>query len=287
MPIRRPCVAGQFYPGDKDTCIEMIKICLDNSCAGQYENSLIAGIVPHAGWVYSGSTAGMVFNSIDPEDTPDTFIFLGAVHRGGVRKNSVYSSGAWNTPMGDILIDENLAHALLASDLFEDNCSAHDREHSIEVNLPFISYLFPNAKILPIACPPMHDSYSMGIKLSEIVSSYKGKVIVIASTDLTHYGPSYGFAPMGIGNKAQEWVKNENDAKFIELSINLDGEAIVPYANKTGSACGAGAVAATVAFAKATGAKCGKLLNYTNSLAAGFARNSQDFVGYASIIFNS
>ena len=284
MLIRRPCVAGQFYPDNKDDCLEMVKKCLNNSSENHYEDNMIAGIVPHAGWVFSGNTAGKVFTSINPENPPDTFIVLGAVHRYGVKNYSVFPSGAWDTPLGEIKVDEKLAEIVLSSDLFENSPSSHDREHSIEVHLPFISYLFPQTKILPIACPPFPDSYDRGLKLAEIVSGYSGKVVVIASTDLTHYGPSYGFTPMGIGAGAQEWVKKENDGKFIEFALNLDGDAIIPYANKTQCACGSGAVACAVGFAKSSGVPHGKLLDYTNSLASGYGRGN-DFVGYCSIIY--
>ncbi len=288
--LRKPSVAGQFYPGDKKDCVSMIDEILSFSPEISSTGNIVAAIVPHAGWVYSGPTAAKVFLSLDRENPPDTFVFLGAVHRYGVDQPSVYPQGAWETPLGNAEIDTELASLVLSglSGMVMDNPKAHANEHSIEVNIPFVLHMFPAAKILPIACPPLASSYELGLKLGKIIASCNKKVVVIASTDLTHYGPSYGFAPRGVGKKAEEWVKEENDAKLLQMALDFNGESIVPYTSISHSACGGGAVACVIGCAKSLGAKNSKLLEYTNSLEmVPEFRRGNDFVGYCSIIYTT
>ena len=167
LTTRQP-YARQFYPGD---CREQIEHFLKDYKVPEEPAKAVGGIVPHAGWVFSGAVAAKVFKCISVKTDPDTFILLGAVHTWKPRGNSIYSRGSWSTPLGDVQIDEKVAEALLevlGEDILEDP-DAHEGEHSLEVQVPFIKYLCPEAKIVPIAIPPDENAHTTGRKIGEAV----------------------------------------------------------------------------------------------------------------------
>ena len=104
----------------------------------------------------------------------------------------------------------------------------------------------------------------------------------VGSTDLTHYGPAYGFTPAGLGEKAEKWVKGTNDKAFIDALLDMNGDAVLALAAKKGSACSAGAAAAAIGFALETGSTEARLLAYSTSLEV---RRDDSFVGYAAVAF--
>ena len=163
--------------------------------------TIVAGIVPHAGWTFSGSTAAIVFAAIKKTHPKvDTFVIFGAAHGYLGHPPAVYDKGSWLTPFGEIAIDEALADAILESKTAISDREAHDSEHSMEVQVPFIQYLFPDAKILPILTPPVEQAIRLGEIVASLISSDdERKIVCLGSTDLTHYGPRYGFTPMGTG----------------------------------------------------------------------------------------
>jgi MEMO1 family protein len=287
METRNAVVSGQFYPDDKVFCIREIEECLGTAKKHPEVGKMIAGIVPHAGWRFSGPTAAKVFAQIDREDPPTTFVLFGAVHRWGSQSPSLFSRGAWETPLGPLHINEELAQKMLSSmeGMMGDDPRAHASEHSLEVQLPFIAYLFPGATILPIALPPDRRSHEIGEKIGIFLAREKTNAVVIGTTDLTHYGPGYGFAPKGVGEAALQWAKKVNDAGIIDLAIEMKDERIVGEAQEHHNACGSGAMAATVGAARALGAKRGILLEYTTSHDMMPTRQVSDFVGYAGIVF--
>jgi AmmeMemoRadiSam system protein B len=246
--------------------------------------------VPHAGWTYSGSLAALVFSAIKNQNkTVDTFIIFGTAHRYFEPTPAVYDKGCWLTPLGEIFIDEQLAELVLKTDLCISEPASHRNEHSIEVQVPFIQYLFPQAKILPIITPPTGGSIDLGFAAGQIIkSNTEKKIVCIGSTDLTHYGPGYGFIPMGVGPEAIEWSSKVNDKQFIDMAIQLEPERMLANAAENGNACGPGAAAATVAAAKKIGRKKGTLLAYTNSSDVCIKKMgtiSSESVGYAAIVF--
>ena len=291
MQTRKPIVAGQFYPGQHDSCISEINECLEAATIGeQLPETIAAGIVPHAGWTFSGSLAAMVFSAIKQQhEKVNTFVIFGAAHSYFGASPAVSDRGVWETPLGEVMIDEELADAILKTGLAVSDQRAHLSEHSIEVQVPFIQYLFAGAKIVPVVVPPTGQAVALGTCVGEIVGQEEGrKIVCIGSTDLTHYGPRYGFAPMGTGKNALEWAKKVNDKKFIELALKLETEDLLAGAVKDGNACGPGAAAATVAAAKKLGCKRGILLEHTTSneiMLQKMGTTSADAVGYAAIVF--
>jgi len=291
MQTIKPVVAGQFYPGQHDSCIGEINKCLEAATTGeQLPETIAAGIVPHAGWTFSGSLAAMVFSAIKQQhEKVNTFVIFGAAHSYFGASPAVSDRGIWETPLGEVVIDEELADAVLKTGLAVSDQRAHLREHSIEVQVPFIQYLFAGAKIVPVVVPPTGQAVALGTSVGEIIGQQEGrKIVCIGSTDLTHYGPRYGFAPMGTGKNALEWAKKVNDKKFIELALKLEPEDMLAGAVKDGNACGPGAAAATVAAAKKLGSKQGLLLEHTTSneiMLQKMGTTSADAVGYAAIVF--
>ncbi len=282
MSVRKPC-ARQFYPGD---CRSRIEKFLEGFEVPEEPVKAVAGVVPHAGWTFSGAVAAKVFKCISTKSDPDVFIVLGAVHTWRPRGNSVYAKGSWETPLGEVKVDEEVASRLLdllAEDIAEDP-SAHDGEHSIEVQLPFVKYLCPGAKIVPIAMPPHENAHMIGRKIGEAASRIGKKIVVVGTTDLTHYGDVYGFAPYGYGTEAKRRMRG-NDLRMIELALTMKSGDIRREAERNHNACGSGALAATVSAAGAMGAGKGHLIEYTTSYDVMPEGEFQMAVGYGGILF--
>lgn len=285
MTIRSPIAIG-FYPGSAGVCTSALERYLRKaSSVHAQREKIVAGIVPHAGWVYSGHTAATVYYNINQLSRPKTCVLLGSVHVSGVSKPAIMPEGSWETPLGEIEINSTLASHLLKEcpDLLIEKVESHLMEHSIEVQVPFIQYLLPEADIVPIMVPPTEEAPLLGNKLAGLL---KGKeTMVIGTSDLTHYGPNYGLQGMGTGKKALAWVKEINDKHLIDLCLDMNAEGIVPEAIKNMNACGPGTLAATVAYARALGITSGELLHYTTSYDVEPAGEPSNFVGYAGIVF--
>jgi hypothetical protein len=286
MPVRFPLVAGMFYPADRTSCHRQVEECLSSAPSAEVQSPIQAGVVPHAGWSYSGPTAGRVFAAIKGQGQPETFVLFGAVHTWEVTDAAMYSAGSWRTPLGDLAIDEELAQAILlgCKDLVVDEPQAHAQEHSIEVQLPFIKLLFPEARILPIAAPPSLQAPELGREVARVVRQSGRKAVAVGSSDLTHYGPRYGMSPAGIGERALGWAR-QNDAHILDLAVAMRADEIVPEAQAHHNACGAGAIAAAIGFAAELGATKGTLLGYTTSHEVMPMGRPTDFVGYGAVVF--
>ena len=290
MLVREPIVAGQFYPGSRAACLKQIKAMRPAAPPENLPARPVAGIVPHAGWTFSGSTALAVLDAIRSRRTPATFVLFGAAHH-AVRTSALFGSGTWETPLGPVEVDERLAREILArADApLADDPMAHEDEHSIEVQLPLIKHLFPEAKIVPITVPPTNLAADVGRCVARTILTLDADAVCLGSTDLTHYGPAYGFVPRGTGEAAVRWVREENDRRMIDLALRLDADGAVAEAAAHSNACGSGAVAATLAAARALGAERGCLVAYTTSfdvMKEQFGRSdSSAVVGYAGVVF--
>jgi AmmeMemoRadiSam system protein B len=155
------------------------------------------------------------------------------------------------------------------------------------VQLPFVVQLFPGANILPIMVPPTSRAGEVGEAVGRTLLAYDYDAVVVGTTDLTHYGPRYGFAPRGVGPQAHAWAKNENDRRVIDLVCELKAAEVITEAAEHKSACSGGAAAATIAAVSKLGATRGTLLAHTTSNEVQTGRSavdSTDFVGYAGIV---
>ena len=291
MQTRKSIVAGQFYPGQHDSCEHGIMECLEQEVASELlPEEIVAGIVPHAGWSFSGQLAAMVFSAIKQQcEKVNTFVIFGAAHGYFGSSPALYDKGFWSTPLGEAAVDQELAATVLESGKAVSNCAAHNAEHSIEVQVPFIQYLFAGAKILPVLTPSNKEAVALGETIGDIISANEDKkIICLGSTDLTHYGPHYGFEPMGTGVDALRWASRVNDQEFIDFALKLEPGAMLESAAKKFNACGAGAAAAVVATAKKLGKNQGVLLAHTTSyeiMSAKMGSTSSDSVGYAAMVF--
>jgi len=290
MQIRKPVVAGRFYPGDAAECLAQIRECLaSHALPDSLPDPLVAGIVPHAGWMFSGPLAAMVFAAVRRRrPSIRTVVILGAAHEYFGPKPALDACDAWETPLGAVQIDDSLRQALLDRGVALANASPHRHEHSIEVQVPFVQHLFPEARILPVIAPPAESAIALGNALAELPAETLAGIVCVGSTDLTHYGPRYGFTPMGIGAEALGWASGVNDRQFIDLALALDSQRLLANAIECGNACGPGAAAAVVRFAQKLGSLKGLLLAHTNSneiLLRQMASAGRDSVGYAAIVF--
>ena len=288
--VRKPAVAGQFYGGTQAECLEEIAECLPkDEIRADLPDPIVAGIVPHAGWIFSGNLAAAVFSAIrQVNGEVDTFVIFGAAHRYFSGPAVIYDRGAWQTPLGQARIDEEVAQWLTEAGALA-NSEAHTSEHSIEVQIPFVQHLFPQAQIVPVIVPIAEFDYQFGKRVGEkIAGQTDKKVVCIASTDLTHYGPRYGFYPEGTGPEAIRWAREVNDMEFINLAIRMEDETLLRTSLEKENACGPAAVATTIAAAKAMGSVRGVLLGHTTSseiLKEKFGRETDESVGYAAIVY--
>ena len=250
-------------------------------------------MVPHAGWDCSGHVAMEVYRTAAPRVSAEaTLVVFGSVHRYGVARASICTQEGWETPIGPMKADLPLAELLLAKSggLLIADSDAHMSEHSIEVQMPMLRFVFGDRQMVAIAAPPRADSHEVGRLVAEIARKAGREVFIIGTTDLTHYGATgYDFAPKGGGAEALQWVKEENDARMIELMRQMKAEDAVAEARSHQNACGGGAIAATLGAARALGATRGFLVDYTTSydvLKDQFYGNRiGDFVGYAGMLF--
>lgn len=290
MNIRKPAVAGQFYGASEAECLSEIAECLPAAdLPADLPSPIVGAIVPHAGWVFSGELAARAFRAIrQVNGSVDTFVVFGAAHRCYDATPVVDDSTAWRTPLGDVRVDSALA-AEIADKGAAVNPSAHRYEHSIEVQIPFIQHLFPDARIVPIIVPTSGFDPVFGMRVGELIAAKPdAKIVCVASTDLTHYGPRYGFCPEGTGPAALQWAKDVNDARFIEMALRMQVDQMVDDSLDCGSACGPAAAAVVVAAAKALGRTRGVLLGHTTSsdiLLKKFHQRSEESVGYAAMVF--
>lgn len=286
MPVRSPIVAGMFYPAHEAMCRREVESYLAQASCELDGGEVVGGIVPHAGWTFSGLTAAHVYASLARQNPPDVVVLFGAVHSWRVVKPGVYSSGGWRCPLGSMPVDEELAREVLrcGKGALDDDAAAHMDEHSIEVQLPFLARVCPQARILPIAVPPMPRATDIGRLVAACVHALGRRGVAIGSTDLTHYGPRYGLAPAGVGEGAVQWV-HANDARVLALMADLRGGDILSEVEAHHNACGAGAVAATIGFATEMGAARGHIAHYTTSHEVAPVGPASDMVGYGAVVF--
>lgn len=284
MQVRRPDFAGSWYPGNKSQCLAEIENLSKDlfPCPGNGEKR-IGGIVPHAGWYFSGKVIYNVIRCLKAETPPDTFIIFGRhLHAGS--GNYIMKEGSWSTPLGELKIDEDFASKLADEFPFKvETASNNEPDNTIEVLLPFVKYFFSDVNILPVGLPPTIASLRIGERIAEISIEMGRDVLILGSTDLTHYGYNYGFTPKGSGEEAVDWVKNENDKKIIDLMLSMDPKGMLHESSRSYNACCAGAVAAAVAAMKKLGAATGKKIAYTTSYDV---RPDTSFVGYVGIVFS-
>ena len=287
MVVRRPVVAGQFYPQATERCREDLLSCVASAPEpGALPRRLLGGIVPHAGWMCSGHLAAAVFKALAGASQPETIVMFGAAHRWAGKQAAMFCSGRWETPLGSIEVDDRLAQRVLGfTNVIADDPYAHQDEHALEVQMPFVKHFLPQAKVLPITVPPSAMATEVGEAVARTLEAYRSSAVVVGTTDLTHYGRSYHFEPHGPGEEGRRWAKEVNDRRIIDLMESMAAERVVPEALEHHNACGAGAVAATVASVAHQRAEVAVVLEHTTRHEVLQGRGSGDAVGYVGMVY--
>jgi AmmeMemoRadiSam system protein B len=285
MDTRPAVLAGSWYPRQADACEKEIERYLaretDQAVPG---DKWTAGIVPHAGWIYSGHLACRVINLLKGTSPPDLVVIFG-MHLHSRSPNHIMANGAWETPFGVLPVAEDLAgHLMSRFDFKVETPRRCLEDNTVEVQLPFVKYLLNPACFLALGVPPVPQSIEIGQAVGQWAVDNKKHIRIIGSTDLTHYGPNYGFSPQGSGRKAMEWVRDTNDRYVIDAILAMDPERIIQEGRTRQNACCAGAVAAAVAAAGQMGADRAHEVAYASSC----DRSPGDsFVGYVGVVMGS
>ena len=274
MHMRKRYLPPGWYPGAAAQIRGAIEV-MEKSFAPSKADG-IAAVVPHAGWEYSGSLALEVLSRISR--SMDTIVIIGG-HLGPADGILCAYEEAYDTPLGSIPADLELLAELrgqlpIREDRYADN--------TVEIQLPFLRHLFPGARALGMRVSPSADASRLGAALARAAGTLGRRIAVAGSTDLTHYGTSYGFAPAGTGEAAVKWVRDVNDRRFIDSLCALDFEAALDRALHERSACSAGGALAALSFARENGIRRGELVRYMTSLDV---RPAESFVGYAGVLY--
>lgn len=262
---RKPAVAGTFYSGTEHLH-DQVKRLLPQGVRRQH---VVGAVAPHAGYMYSGRVAGVVYAQIEP---PATVVILGPNHTGRGADAAIMTEGVWVTPLGETSIDVALARAILgASHTLAEDALAHRDEHSIEVQLPFVQVLMPEAQLVPICLmrPSLTVCQDVGRAVADGVRQTGRTTVVVASTDMSHY--------------VSRAVAERKDRLAIAAMEALDPEGLFAIVrNEQISMCGFHPTAAAMVAAKALGATRGHLVRYATS--GDVSGDDARVVGYAGLL---
>ena len=276
ITLRPPVASGSFYSSDADSLKKQIVECFSHKLGprGFKKQGFVAAIVPHAGYIYSGPVAAWVYSRIESAN----YIIIGPNHTGMGEQFAVMKSGLWKTPLGEIAIDERFAEKILNENkILSHDVVAHQHEHSIEVQLPFLQYKYggdfkfvPTVILNEIADDALLENCrSIGKTIASAIKKQKEKWIILASSDFSHYIP-------------------QKEARSIDLSLireikKLDEEKFFnKILEKGASVCGFGPIAVAMIAAKELGAKKADLLKYATS--GDVTGDTGSVVGYSSVI---
>jgi len=265
--LRHPAVAGRFYPRDAEELRAEAGAFLRAAEATPVR--AIGCIAPHAGYMYSGHVAGAVFAKVE---VPRRCIILCPNHTGMGRALAILSEGAWETPLGEVAIDVELAHALKERcEMLEEDAAAHRAEHAAEVELPFLQLRQPELKFVPIALGTGQLAVleQLGQALADVIGAQKDPVLMVASSDMNHYEP--------------DALTRVKDHRAIERILTLDPRGLHEVVTQQNiSMCGYGPAVAMLTAARALGARSAELVKYATS--GDISGDREMVVGYAGIV---
>jgi len=267
--IRPPAVAGQFYPENPKELAALVQQY--TRVPNQQEKTRVrACLVPHAGYMYSGHVAGAVFSRIV---LPKKIIVLGVRHYPRGEPLAILSAGAWRTPLGDVRIDEELAKRVSAAcpALREDEV-AHSREHSLEVELPFLQLLDPQFTFVPIAVGSIRypELVEVGAGLARVLAKHGEDVLIVTSSDMNHYED----------DERTRW----KDRQAIDCMLCVDAAGLYDVCRKESiSMCGLGPAVVMLTALQKLGVRMGELVKYATS--GDVTDDRERVVGYAGMLF--
>ncbi|MGC8997783.1 MAG: AmmeMemoRadiSam system protein B [Candidatus Bathyarchaeia archaeon] len=277
--IRLPSQAGAFYAGKAESLKRQIEECFLHELGPGKIPTVVEGprrivgfVCPHAGYMYSGPVAAHAYYNLASDGKPDTVVLFGPNHTGYGSALAVMNEGFWRTPLGDVEVDGETANKIVREARIVDvDDSAHRYEHSIEVQLPFLQYLFGSAfKIVPICflMQDLHSSREVGQAVAKVLAGKNA--LIIASSDMTHYEPHRIAEKKDL--MALKAVEIMNEERFYSM---IEEHRI--------TACGYGPIIALITAAKALGAREAKLLCYKTS--GDVTGDYSAVVGYAAVQF--
>ncbi|ABL88276.1 protein of unknown function DUF52 [Pyrobaculum islandicum DSM 4184] len=279
MRVRKPAVAGYFYESDREKLLQQLEWAIKHELGPKAPQipklgaETLGGVAPHAGYIYSGPVAAWVYSALAGFGKPDVFIIIGPNHYGIGAPVAIMKSGVWETPLGRVEIDGELAEKIMRYfKELEDDFHAFSREHSIEVQIPFIQYFFGDVKIVPITIwrQTLSTSRELGKALANAIREYGRRAYIIASSDFNHY--------------EHHDITTKKDEMAIGKILQLDETGLFEVASKFDiSICGIGPIGALIVAAKELGYKNVTLLKHATSGDTSGYR--EETVGYASIIF--
>jgi AmmeMemoRadiSam system protein B len=280
MSVRRRFLPPGWYPdSDRATRREIESFASYISGFAQDLGEVHGGIVPHAGWYFSGRLAARVMHVCAQKKQPDMVAVFGG-HLGG-GPGIAYADASWDSPLGPVEIDQDFIKELtVRADLDVEGTMTND--NTIEVQMPLVKHYFPSARLAALRAPHSEKAVQIGRLVAELAIEQGKSILVFGSTDLTHYGANYGFAPHGFGSAAVRWVKEVNDKGFVDLAVKMDAAGLLNHAAQNHSACSAGAAAAAISACRHMGASQGTLADYYTShdISPG-----DSFVGYMGVVY--
>jgi len=282
MGIKRADFIGSWYPGTKKECVRTIEKYLKTIPEPSVRYDGLGGIVPHAGWFFSGPTAVTVYHGIKKKKNPE-LLFVFGMHLPPGGSNYLFVDDGIETPLGNLMVSAEAVKMMkeLFDFVYEDSAS-YIRDNTREMQLPMLKYFFPDAKVVSIGVSPGSGAVKIGECAATVSRTLGLQACFIGSTDLTHYGPNYGFTPQGVGPESVEWVKNKNDRQVIDAFLNADPFEVLRQAESYHNACCPGGAAAAIAAVRDMGVERGALLQYTTSYDV---QPDYSFVGYAGVVY--
>jgi len=266
VDVRHPAVAGRFYPKVRQVLLDKIGSYLGD---GEPPRSALGCIAPHAGYIYSGGVAGAVYADVA---VPQRCIVLCPNHTGRGRPLAIMSEGDWETPLGSVPIDSELAGALKQQFPFlTEDADAHRSEHAIEVQLPFLQQKQTHLSFVPIALGTGHFETleNLGAALAEVLRAQVEPVLIVASSDMNHY--------------ENDEITRIKDHKAIDRILALDPRGLYDVIMKEQiSMCGFGPAVAMLTAAKSLGATSASLIKYATS--GDVSGDHNVVVGYAGVV---
>jgi AmmeMemoRadiSam system protein B len=268
--VRRPAVAGRFYPAKPETLAQQLDQYLaTEEDASPKAGALLGCIVPHAGYIYSGAVAGAVFKRLPVRAT---YIILCPNHTGRGAPLAIMSNGEWRTPLGSAQIDPELAHNLCqACHLLTEDAKAHEDEHAIEVELPFLQRTARTFTFVPIAIGVSRYAAleALGHAIAQVLKTSPVPALIVASSDMNHYEP--------------DEITRVKDRKAIDKILAPDPAGLYEAVREEEiSMCGYGPAVSMLTAAKDLGASGGELVRYATSADTSGDRSA--VVGYAGIV---
>jgi MEMO1 family protein len=278
MPMRTRILPRGWYPGSADECNREIDEFLKGFTPPQ--GMWRGGVVPHAGWFFSGRAAARVMSTIAGSVRADRVVIYGG-HLEAGRQPIIYTDDSWETPLGAQPLDSEISRKLVsAGEVVEANRSFSD--NTVEIQLPLVRRFFPEVQVIAIHSPASERAVRLGEAVGALLEGEGLAAVYIGSADLTHYGPNYGFTPIKNLSEAVQWVKETNDRSLINKALAMDAHGLLEDARSKQNTCSAGPIASVIASMSRHGIPCGKLLEYYTSYDIA---PSSSFVGYAAIVY--